>query len=53
MYVYKHGIMNAEETLTVSGITIVNEGILSGVNNLVIGPKGKIILRYFICLYKP
>lgn len=38
--------MLAEQELTVTGITIENEGALSGVENLVIGPNGVIILRY-------
>ena len=40
--------MLAEQVLTVTGITIENEGALSGVENLVIGPNGVIILRYNI-----
>ena len=45
MFVYENGVMEAEQILTVTGITIENEGSLKGVENLVIGPNGKIILR--------
>ena len=45
MYVYNGGVLKADQTLTVSGITIENEGTLSGVEHLVIGPQGVIILR--------
>lgn len=50
MFVYENGVMKAEQTLTVTGITIENEGSLKGVENLVIGPNGKIILRYVLYL---
>ncbi|KAH3816418.1 hypothetical protein DPMN_117934 [Dreissena polymorpha] len=46
LFVYELGTMLAEKTLTVKGITIENEGKLSGIEHLVIGPKGVIILRY-------
>lgn len=46
IFVYDYGVMLAEQVLTVTGITIENEGSLSGVENLVIGPNGVIILRY-------
>ncbi|WAR26294.1 hypothetical protein MAR_011998 [Mya arenaria] len=45
IFVYDLGTMLAEQTLTVKGITIENEGALSGVEHLVIGPNGVIILR--------
>ncbi|KAL4226615.1 hypothetical protein ACF0H5_014598 [Mactra antiquata] len=45
MFVYDEGITVFEQTLTITGITFENEGILSGVEHLVIGPHGKIILR--------
>ena len=48
VFVYELGTMLAEQVLTVTGITIENEGALSGVENLVIGPNGVIILRYII-----
>ncbi|KAH3880038.1 hypothetical protein DPMN_003950 [Dreissena polymorpha] len=48
IFVYEFGTMLAEQTLTVKGITIENEGYLSGVEHLVIGPLGKITLRYCI-----
>lgn len=47
MFVYEGGIMQTKETTTVTGITIENEGTLEGVENLIIGPLGVIILRYF------
>jgi len=46
IFVYNLGTMLAEQTLTVKGITIESQGIISGVENLVIGPGGTIILRY-------
>lgn len=50
MHVYEEGVMQAEQVLTVTGITIQNEGLLRGVENLVIGPNGKIILRYCVIM---
>jgi len=50
IFVYDLGTMLAEQTLTVKGITIENEGMLSGVEHLVIGPNGVIILRLVIYL---
>ena len=38
--------MAAEQTLLVNSITIELEGLLTGVQNLVIGPMGKVILKY-------
>lgn len=52
MFVYEGGIMQTKETTTVTGITIENEGTLEGVENLIIGPSGVIILRYFPLLKK-
>ncbi|KAL4230250.1 hypothetical protein ACF0H5_010636 [Mactra antiquata] len=43
--VYENGVMLAEQKLTVTGITLANEGSLRGVEDLVIGPNGKIIIR--------
>lgn len=46
--VYETGVMMAEQTLTVTGITLANEGSLRGVEDLVIGPNGKFIIRYTV-----
>jgi hypothetical protein len=51
MFVYPGGVMQAEQTYTVTGITIENEGTMDGVEHLVIGPLGKMTLRYFPVLY--
>ncbi|KAK3576663.1 hypothetical protein CHS0354_004948 [Potamilus streckersoni] len=47
LVVYPGGTMRAEKTLLINSITLEMEGLLSGVENLIIGPKGKVILRPF------
>ncbi|XP_053376792.1 adhesin BmaC autotransporter-like [Mercenaria mercenaria] len=45
MLVYEGGVMQSEQTYTVTGISIENEGSMQGVEHLVIGPMGRITLR--------
>lgn len=45
LQIYPGGVMSAEQYLFVNNITIELEGTLTGVENLVIGPRGKVILK--------
>ena len=45
LLVYEGGVMQAEQTYTVTGIVVMNEGTMDGIEHLVIGPLGKMILR--------
>jgi hypothetical protein len=42
---YPGSLMTADSTLTVHNVTLDIQGILSGVNTLIIGPYGDVILR--------
>ena len=45
LQIYPGGMMSAEEYLFVYNITIELEGTLTGVENLVIGPQGRVIIK--------
>ena len=45
-FIYNEGILKAEGVLTVNAITIELEGRLDDIEELIIGPNGKVILRY-------
>ena len=46
--IYNLGTLTAEGVLTVNAITIeLQEGRLDNIRELIIGPQGKVILRYY------
>ena len=50
LHIYHGGTLNIERLLYVNNITIQIEGTLLGVDNLVIGNNGTLIIRY-VCIY--
>ena len=47
-FIYNGGVLKAEGVLTVNAITIELEGTLDDIEELIIGPMGNVILRYFV-----